>query len=102
MTDITPSEIKIIGIQVIIMAILGVFMILYSSAPVTTSVIPGTAANQSVQVSATDQSWISNIISIPNGMGTLKFISLLVIAPFLFFDGFIALRFAKDIATQWI
>jgi len=104
MTEITTSEIKIIVIQLIIMAVLGVFMILYSTEPMTSQNIPGTAINQSTdtEVSATDQSWISNLISLPEGMGTLAFISLLVISPFLLFDAFIALRFAKDIATKWL
>ena len=104
MTEVTTSEIKIIVIQIIIMTILGGFMLLYSASPTETQQAPGTAANQSTStsVSASDQSWISNLISIPEGMGTLIFISLLVISPFLLFDTFIALRFAKDIATKWI
>lgn len=104
MTEITTSEIKIIAIQIIIMAVLGVFMLLYSDSPVNAQNVPGTAINQSTgqEISASDQSWISNLISIPEGMGTLIFISALIITPFLFFDAFIALRFAKDIATQWL
>lgn len=102
MTEITTSEIKILGIQIMLMAILGAFMLLYSSEPILSSSVPDNAVNQSTEVSATSQSWISNIISIPPGMGELVFISALVIAPFLFFDAIIALRFAKDIATKWI
>ena len=102
MTEITTSEIKIIVIQIIIMAILGIFMLLYSASPINSQNVPGTAVNQSIEVSSSDQSWISELISIPEGMGTLAIISSLVIAPFLLFDAFIALRFAKDIATKWI
>ena len=102
MTEITTSEIKIIVIQIIIMAILGIFMLLYSASPINSQNVPGTAVNQSIEVSASDQSWISELISIPEGMGTLAIISSLIIAPFLFFDAFIALRFAKDIATKWL
>ena len=104
MTEITTSEIKIIVIQIIIMAILGTFMLLYSSQPINSQNIPSSATNQSQSstISSSDQSWISNLISIPDGMGTLAMISALIISPFLAFDGFIALRFAKDIATKWL
>lgn len=104
MTEITTSEIKIIVIQMIIMAILGMFMGLYSSQPITSTDIPGNAVNQSQsnEVPSSDQSWITSLISIPEGMGTLALISACVIGPFLLFDTFIALRFAKDIATKWL
>lgn len=84
------------------MAILGGFMLLFSQSSVSQSTVPVTTINQSTHVSASDQSWISNLIGVPEGMGELIFISLLVISPFLIFDGMIALRFAKDIATKWI
>jgi len=104
MTEVTTSEIKIIVIQIIIMSILGAFMLIYSESPISAEGAPGTAINQSTnqEVSSSDQSWISSLISITEGMGTIAVISLLVISPFLFFDGFIALRFAKDIATKWL
>lgn len=102
MTEVTTSEIKIIVIQIIVMSVLGVFMLLYSEEPIEPISTPGNAVNQTTQVSASAQSWIPNLISLPPGMGELTLISALVIAPFLVFDGIIALRFAKDIATKWI
>ena len=102
MTELTMSEIKIIAIQILFMAIIGVFTLLYASEPITSSTAPTTAVNQTKEVSATDQSWITGLISVPSGLGSLSFITLLVISPFLVFDGIIALRFAKDIATKWV
>lgn len=102
MTLITTAEIKIIVIQVIIMALLGAFMSLYSTEPVALQASPTTATNATTSVSANDQSWIESLLSLPTGMGELVFISLLIISPFLFFDAFIALRVAKDLATGWI
>jgi len=101
MTSITTSEIKILAIQVILMAILGVFMLLYASSATPTTLPTTTASNQTT-VSASDASWISGIIYIPAGLGTLAFISALVMAPFIFFDTMIAIRFIKDISTQWV
>lgn len=102
MTVITTSEIKILAIQVILMALLGAFMLLYSTQPAETQAPIGSAVSANTTVSASDQSWISSILFLPEGMGDLAFITLLVIAPFVFFDAMIALRFAKDIATGWI
>lgn len=102
MTTITTSEIKILAIQVILMAILTGFMALYAVFPGTTTTPPtsSTAANSSVDTSST--SWITGILSIPEGMETMLLISVLVISPFLFFDAMIAIRFIKDISTQWV
>ena len=102
MTLITTSEIKILAIQVILMALLGAFMLLYSASPAETQAPIGSAVSSNASVSASEQSWISNIISLPGEMGDLLFITMLVIAPFVFFDAMIALRFAKDITTGWI
>lgn len=103
MTEITMSEIKILTIQIILMALLGAFMLLYASSPIVSiSSPPTTANNQTSSVSASDQSWIINIISIPTGMDVLFLISALIISPFLLFDAFIALRVALDFAKGWI
>lgn len=101
-TSLTASEIKIIYIQILVMAILGSIMYLYSAQPIiiTTSAIPTSATNQT-QISSSG-SWISNLLGLPEGMGELFFISALIISPFLIMDGFIALRFIKDITTGWI
>jgi len=102
MTNITTSEIKILAIQVILMSILGVFMLLYSTTSTDISTPSSTASSQSTSISSSGGSWILGIIYIPEGMGVLAFISALVISPFLFFDAMIAIRFAKDISTQWV
>jgi hypothetical protein len=102
MTLLTTSEIKIIVIQVIIMAILGAFMLLYSTQPANLSPAPTSVSNATTSIDSSSQSWIGSLISLPSGMGELTFITLLVISPFLFFDAFIAIRVAKDLATGWI
>lgn len=102
MTLLTTAEIKIIVIQVIIMAVLGAFMSLYSTEPIALTPAPSSVTNSSTTASASDQSWIESLLSLPSGMGELAFITILVISPFLFFDAFIAIRVAKDLATGWI
>ncbi len=102
MTEITSAELKVLGIQVILMALIGFFMFLFSASGVSISSPISNANNQAQSVSSESQSWIPNILSIPSEMGELTFIALLVVSPFIFFDAIIAIRFAKDIATKWI
>ncbi len=102
MTTITTSEIKILTIQIVLMALLGAFMVVYAQSPTPTSSPATTSTAASASVNADDASWISSIIYIPAGMDTMILLSVLVISPFLFFDAFIAIRFIKDISTQWI
>ena len=100
-TSLTASEIKMIYIQIIVMAILGSIMFLYSQEPITTvSGIPSSAGIQTTASSS--DSWIINLLGLPPGMGELFFISALIISPFLVMDSFIAIRFVKDLATGWI
>lgn len=100
MTTITDSEIKMIVIQIILMAILTAMMGLYATSTTPTYNIQTTAGAASTV--DTSGSWILGLIYIPAGMETMALISALVLAPFLLMDIPIALRFAKDIATQWV
>lgn len=102
MTTITTSEIKILAIQVILMALLTGFMALYAIFPGITSTPQTTSTAANTSVDASGSSWITEILSIPDGMETMLLISVLVISPFLFFDAMIAIRFIKDISTQWV
>lgn len=100
-TSLTASEIKMIYIQIVVMAILGSIMYLYSNEPITTVTgLTSTATNETTVSSS--GSWINTLLSLPTEMGELFFISALIISPFLIMDCLIAIRFAKDIATGWV
>jgi hypothetical protein len=100
-TSLTASEIKMIYIQIIVMAILGTTMFLYVQTPIQSS--PAITSSAGIQTSVSSSgSWINTLLGIPEGMGELFFISALIISPFLVMDTFIAIRFVKDIATGWI
>jgi len=102
MTTITTSEIKLLVIQLILMAFLTGFMLLYASTSTTTTTPQTSYTASTSSIDATSTSWISNLLSIPAGMDTMLLISLLVISPFLFLDVIIGIRFFKDITTQWV
>lgn len=102
MTTITETEIKLIVIQIILMAILTTMMGLYAASVPQTTTIPTTASAITTDASTSGGSWILGLIYVPEGMDTMFLISALVMAPFLLLDIPIALRFAKDLATQWV
>ncbi len=102
MTTLTTSEIKMIVIQIILVAILTAMMSLYAISPVTNTNIPTSATAATTTTDNESGSWILGLIYIPEGMETMALISALVLSPFLLMDIPIALRFAKDIATQWV
>ena len=102
MTTITTSEIKLLVIQLILMAILTGFMLLYASTGGTTTTPQTSYTASTTSIDSSGSSWITNLLSLPPGMDTMVLISLLVISPFLFLDVIIGIRFAKDITTQWV
>lgn len=101
MTELTTTEIKILVIQILFMAIMGVFVYLYSSQPIVNDININTNAANQTSVDS-QGSWINNLISLPAVLGDLFFVTALIITPFLLFDAFIALRFVKDLVSNWI
>lgn len=102
MTTLTTSEIKMIVIQIILMAILTAMMSLYALSPLPSTTVPTSATAATNSTDSASGTWILGLVFIPEGMETMTLISALVMAPFLLMDIPIALRFAKDIATQWV
>lgn len=110
MTQITPSEIKLIYIQLVLMGIIGVFLFMYALQPVSQNVgITDYAQNQST-VSSKDASWLTGLTSqdaglgslLPNGIGELLIITSIILIPLTIMNAFTAIRYIKDISTQWL
>lgn len=102
MTQITSVEIKILVIQIVFMAILGGFMTVYAVLPTPINSPDTTAIASTNTTSPGNDYWILGLVYVPDGMETMILVSSLVLAPFLLFDAFIAARFLKDLATQWV
>lgn len=104
MTNITMSEIKIIFFSVVFVALTGVFVALYALQPVTSQQYTGetSAANAS---SSTSSTWINGMLSVlpaPFNSADLVIIVAIFIAPVSFMLAPIAVRYLKDLVTQWV
>ena len=111
MTEITPSEIKMIYIQIILMAIIGVFLFFYAQQPVSQSYsITGTATSQNTSVSSTDAGWLEGLMTpdaglggyLPTGTIEIIIVSSIILIPLTIMNAFTVIRYAKDLGTQWI
>lgn len=110
MTSITASELKNLFSMFIFMGIVGIFAFFYINQPVDqTYAITQTAQNAS-SVSAKDASWISKVVPddgglgrfLPNGAAELFIISACILIPVIVMNLGTAIRYIKDIATQWV
>jgi hypothetical protein len=111
MTDITPSELKMIYLQLFLMAIVGVFFFLYSSQPINQDVSVNANIHNTTTVSSSDASWITGLMAQDAGLGgllpqgdlaTFLLIVGVILIPMTIMNLVTAIRFIKDISTQWI
>ena len=104
MTTITVMEQKIIYFQLIFMAVILAFFALYAASGIRPSTVGvETSASNSLSVDASvTGSWINSLLYLPNGMDVAVQVTAVFISPLLVFDLIIAVRYAKDILTQWV
>lgn len=106
-TTITENEIKLIYIELLLIAVIGVFMFFYISSPVQeTPMDTTTATTQNQTVSSSDADWIGGLVSpnlgLPVGAVEILVVSSIFLIPLTIMNAFVAIRFIKDIATGWI
>ena len=106
-TTITENEIKLIYIEIMLIAVIGVFLFFYIGNPIQSTTMDTTIANaQDKTVSSSDASWITGLASptlgLPVGATEIIVVSSIFLIPLTIMNTFIALRFIKDIATGWI
>lgn len=110
MTQITPSEIKLIYIQFVLMGIIGIFLFMYALQPVNQNIGINSQISNQTSASSKDASWITGLTAtdggmgsfLPNGIGELLIISSIVLIPLTIMNAFTAIRYIKDLATQWV
>lgn len=105
MTNITTSELKFIYFAVILIAVVGVFSALYAAEPITETVQYTSDTSYQNATTATETSWISSLLSIfpaPFDDPDILIVTAIFIAPISFMMAPIAIRYAKDIVTQWL
>ena len=104
MTSLTDSEIQIIKFGVYFIAVVGVFGALYASNPIP-DITYGGDTETGISTSPTSSSWISGLISAlpaPLDDVNLLIVSAIFVSPIAVMLGFVALRYIKDIVTQWV
>ena len=105
-TTITENEIKLIYIEIILVAIVGVFMFFYIGAPVQETTMSTTSSSSSSSVSSTDADWIGNMatptLGLPVGAAEILVVSSIFLIPLTIMNAFVAIRFIKDISTGWV
>lgn len=106
-TTITENEIKLIYIEIMLVAVIGVFLFFYIGNPISSVSMDTPAATaQDKGVSSSDASWITSMASptmgLPVGVTEIIVVSSIFLIPLTIMNAFVALRFVKDIATGWI
>lgn len=106
MTEITPGEIKLIYLQLVLMAIVGIFVFLYQGQPVQQDInVNSHFGNQSQNdVSSSNANWITGLTPsdaglggiLPNGSAELFIILSLVFVPLTIMNTLTAIRFVAD------
>lgn len=118
MTNITMSELKMIFTELILIGIIGMFIFFYDQSPIPEAsmnsngifqpqVPTNTISNQtSVTPSSEETSWIESLITDTLGMPIEKaqilVVSSIVLIPLTIMNTVTAIRFLKDILTQWV
>jgi len=105
MTEITPGEIKLIYLQIVMMAIIGIFLFLYSSQPITQSLNINSQVQNTTKIDSTEASWINGLMPIdaglggilPNGITEIIIVSSIFLVPLTIMNSFVAIRFIADL-----
>lgn len=106
MTEVTQSELKMLYIEIIIVAVVGVFMLLYNQSPITQSVTTTSVTNQSTSVSTSNAQWSTNLVDetlgLPIGFSAIIIVSSIFLIPLTIMNALTIIRIIKDLATQWV
>lgn len=106
MTNVTASELKLLYIQIVLVAIMGFFMFLYSQSPIDQSANVQTNITSQSSVNSNDLPWSTKLVDsnlgIPDGLVAIILISSIILVPMTIMNSLTLLRLAKDVFTQWI
>lgn len=106
-TTITEGEIRLIYIEIVMVAIIGVFVALWSLSPIVAPPSPtGAAPVASGDVRAEDSSWVANLMDdvagLPIGSAEIFIVSSIILIPLTIMNSFVVIRIVKDLATGWL
>lgn len=106
MTEVTPSELKMLYIEIVVVAVVGVFMLLYNQSPISQPLTTTSVTNQSTSVSANNSQWSTKLVDetlgLPIGFSAIIIVSSIFLIPLTIMNALTIIRIIKDLATQWI
>lgn len=92
-------------IEVVLIAIVGVFLLLYNQSPITQTGIFSGATNGSA-VSSSDIPWstplVDETLGLPIGYSAIFIVSSIFLIPMTIMNTLTLARLAKDFLTQWV
>ena len=106
MTEVTPSELKMIYIEIIIVAVAGVFMLLYNQSPIGQNIETSDAQAYTQSVSSSNSPWsttlVDSTLGLPIGFSAIIIVSSILLMPLTIMNALTLIRIAKDLGTQWV
>lgn len=106
MTNITASELKMLYIEVIMVAIVGVFMFLYSASPISEAAPAAKTVTSGSSSSEADLPWSTSLVDstlgLPVGYSAIIIVSSIFLVPMTIMNALTLARLAKDFLTQWV
>ena len=107
MTEVTPSELKMLYTEIIIVAIVGVFLFFYSQAPITPVINGnGSATSSTTTTSTSNMPWsttlVDSTLGLPVGATAILIVSSILLVPMTIMNALVLARLIKDFATQWV
>lgn len=106
MTEVTPSELKMLYIEIILVAIAGVFMLLFNQSPIGQDISTSDANALNQSVGADNLPWgtalVDSTLGLPIGVSAIIIVSSIFLIPLTIMNALTLLRIAKDLATQWV
>jgi hypothetical protein len=107
MTEVTPSELKLLYTEIIIVAIIGVFLFFYNLSPIDQT-YSGNGQVSSGNGTSTPSSipWstqlVDSTLGLPVGTSAILIVSSILLIPMTIMNGLVLARLAKDFLTQWV
>lgn len=106
MTEINPSELKMLYIEIIILAIVGVFLLFYSASPITQTYTGSGATSPTTNTSPSNIPWgttlVDKTLGLPIGYSAILVVSSIFLIPMTIMNALVLARLAKDFFTQWV
>lgn len=106
MTEITPSELKMLYIEIVIVAIIGVFVFFYSLSPITQIATGTGVSTNGTTASPSSIPWgttlVDSTLGLPIGASAIFIVASIFLVPMTIMNALTLSRLAKDFVSNWV